>query len=327
MRADRLLSLMMLLQARGRMTAKELARELEVSRRTIYRDIDALCVAGVPIYSEAGRGGGYGLLDSYRTSLTGLTESEVRALFSMSIPESLTELGLGRELKAALLKLAAALPDARRQDEERSRTRVYLDASPWSQDTGPTPHLQTVYQAVWGDRRLVITFRLPFAEVELEHLVSPYGLVSKAGVWYLVYERYGIRVQRVADLLDARMSSEVFDRPDDFDLTSFWMDWRANRRDTSARYRATVRVSRELVPRLRHVFGAAVDDQIAASELPDSWDWATLILPFWSLESARERILGFGGAIEVVEPVALRKSVADFASQAVQLYETRTIEN
>jgi predicted DNA-binding transcriptional regulator YafY len=326
MRADRLLSLLMLLQARGQMTARELARELEVSQRTVYRDINALCVAGVPIYSEAGRDGGYALLDSYRTSLTGLTENEVRALFSISIPESLTELGLGRELKAALLKLSAALPDAQRQDEERARKRIFLDSSPWSQEMAPTPHLQTVYQAVWADQRLYITFTLPFAEVELEHLVSPYGLVSKAGVWYLVYERYGIRVQRVADLLDARVSTEAFERPHDFDLTSFWIEWRATRRETSAQYRTTVRAARELVPRLRRIFGDVVSAQVAASELPSNWDWITLILPFWSLEAARERILGFGGAVEVLEPLALRRSLEDFASQVVALYQKRTMQ-
>jgi predicted DNA-binding transcriptional regulator YafY len=326
MRADRLLSLLMLLQARGRMTAKELARELEVSRRTVYRDISALCISGVPIYSEAGRDGGYALLDSYRTSLTGLTENEVRALFSISIPESLSELDLGRELKAALLKLSAALPDAQRQDEAHARKRVFLDSSPWSQDTSPTPHLQTVYQAVWGDQRLFITFRLPFADVELEHLVSPYGLVSKAGVWYLVYERCGIRVQRVADFLDARLSPDGFERPRNFDLPTFWMEWRATRREMSAQYRATVRVSQEIVPRLERTFGKVVDEQIAASELSSDWDWITLVLPFWSLESAREEILGFGGAMEVLGPLALRKSVEDFASQVVSLYQKHAMQ-
>ena len=326
MRADRLLSLLMLLQARGRMTAKELARELEVSRRTVYRDISALCISGVPIYSEAGRDGGYALLDSYRTSLTGLTENEVRALFSISIPESLSELDLGRELKAALLKLSAALPDAQRQDEAHARKRVFLDSSPWSQDTSPTPHLQTVYQAVWGDQRLFITFRLPFADVELEHLVSPYGLVSKAGVWYLVYERCGIRVQRVADFLDARLSPDGFERPRNFDLPTFWMEWRATRREMSAQYRATVRVSQEIVPRLERTFGKVVDEQIAASELSSDWDWITLVLPFWSLESAREEILGFGGAMEVLGPLALRRSVEDFASQVVSLYQKHAMQ-
>ena len=160
MRADRLLSLLMLLQARGRLTAPKLAQELEVSERTIYRDIDALSAAGVPVYGEAGAGGGYALLDSYRTNLTGLTEGEVRALFMLSIPKPLADLGVGRELGAALRKLAAALPSARRDDEERVRQRFLLDAVGWEQVEESAPHLPTVHQAVWEDRRLHLAYRI-----------------------------------------------------------------------------------------------------------------------------------------------------------------------
>ena len=143
MRADRLLSLLMLLQARGRMTAQELAAELEVSERTIYRDINALSASGVPVYAESGPGGGCALLDSYRTNLTGLTADEARALFMLNIPAALDQLGVTQELKAALLKLSAALPEARRRDEERIRQRIHLDSTWWFQAEEPLPHLQT----------------------------------------------------------------------------------------------------------------------------------------------------------------------------------------
>src|SRR5512136_703550 len=133
MRADRLLSLLMLLQARGRMTAQELAAELEVSERTIYRDINALSASGVPVYAESGPGGGCALLDSYRTNLTGLDQDEVRALFMLSIPAPLDQLGVSQELRTALLKLSAALPDTRRGDEERTRQRIHLDSTWWFQ--------------------------------------------------------------------------------------------------------------------------------------------------------------------------------------------------
>lgn len=158
MRADRLLSLLMLLQTRGRVSARQLARELEVSERTIYRDIIALSVAGVPVYGQAGPDGGYQLLDSYRTSLTGLSESETRALFMLNMPGLLAKLGLSQDLKAAMLKLAAALPESRRQEEERVRQRYSIDASWGSQAEEPLPHLQTIQQAVWEDRKLVITY-------------------------------------------------------------------------------------------------------------------------------------------------------------------------
>lgn len=145
MRADRLLSLLMLLQIRGRMTARELAKELEVSERTIYRDIDALSIAGVPVYGEPGPEGGYALVDSYRTNLTGLTEGEVRALFMLSIPAPLADLGVSHELRAALPKLSAALPNARRRDEERVRQRFHLDSTWWRQGEERVPHLQTIH--------------------------------------------------------------------------------------------------------------------------------------------------------------------------------------
>jgi predicted DNA-binding transcriptional regulator YafY len=141
MRADRLISLLMFLQTRGRMTAQELAKELEVSERTVYRDIKALSTAGVPIYTMRGPGGGCALLDSYRTDLTGLTDDEVRALFMLSIPAPLAELGVSQELEAALLKLSAALPAARRYEENRVRQRILLDSIPWFHPHEPVPHL------------------------------------------------------------------------------------------------------------------------------------------------------------------------------------------
>ena len=197
MRADRLLSILMILQARGRVTARELAQELEVSERTIYRDIDALSAAGVPVYGEPGRDGGYALLDRYRTDLTGLTEGEVHALFMLSIPAPLADLGISQELKAALLKLSAALPEARRRDHEWMRQRVHLDSTWWNHGEEPVPPLRTIQQAVWEDRRLYLTYRPLFA-LEMEQLVDPYGLVAKAGTWHLVCSAKGrVRVHRV----------------------------------------------------------------------------------------------------------------------------------
>ena len=159
MRADRLLSLLMLLQTRGQMTAQELAKELEVSERTIYRDMDALSVAGIPIYGEPGPEGGFALLNSYRTNLTGLTEGEVRALFMLSIPAPLADLGVSQELRSALLKLSAALPDSHRRDEAKVRQRFHLDSTWWHQGAEQLPHLSTVHDALWQDRQLHIVYR------------------------------------------------------------------------------------------------------------------------------------------------------------------------
>ncbi len=320
MRADRLLSLLMLLQTRGRMTAQKLAEELEVSVRTIYRDIDALSAAGVPVYAEYGQGGGYALLDSYRTNLTGLTEDEVRALFMLSIPAPLAALGVSQELKAALLKLAAALPAARRRDEEHVRQRVHLDSIPWFQAEEPVPHLQTIQRAVWEDRKLYLTYHLPF-ETQAERLVAPYGLVAKAGVWHLVCARNGrVRVLRVSHVLDARLSDEPFERPVDFDLAAYWKAYCVAYEKDRPYYPVTVRVASHLVPYLPQLFGEQVRDLIAQAGPPDAEGWLTLALPFEELETARTRILGLGRAVEVLEPRALRESVLDFAQQIVALY-------
>lgn len=320
MRADRLLSLLMLLQARGQMTARELARTLEVSERTIYRDIDALSGAGVPVYGQPGPQGGYALLDSFRTDLTGLTEGEVRTLFMLGIPAPLADLGVSQELRAALLKLSAALPDARRRDEVWVRQRFHLDSTAWHQGEEPVPHLQTVHQAVWQDRKLHMVYRTPVA-VEIERLVAPYGLVAKAGVWYLVCARNdAMHVHRVADLVDARASAEPFERPAGFDLGAFWRTWCEEHEANLPRFTAIVRVAPGFLPELPRYFGSPIRTKIAQAGPPDAEGWLRLELSFESLEAARERILGFGRGVQVLEPRALQRSVLDYAEQIVALY-------
>ncbi|NIV74656.1 MAG: WYL domain-containing protein [Gammaproteobacteria bacterium] len=323
MRADRLLSLLMLLQARGRLTAQQLARELEVSVRTIYRDIDALSTAGVPVYTERGPGGGCELIDDYRTNLTGLTEDEVRALFMLSVPAALDQLGVSGELKAALRKLAAALPAARRRDEEMVRGRIHLDWAGWSQPDEPVPHLQVMQQAVWQDRRLQLAYRLRVGPhvVQFERTVDPYGLVAKAGVWHLVCAGDGrMRVYRVSRLLDARVTDDHFERPADFDLGAFWESWCVGQEERRPRYPVTARVAPELVPLLPLYFGERIRDAIVQAAPPDAEGWIILTLPFERLETARERILGFGRAVEILEPQALRQSIIDFATQIAAFY-------
>ena len=321
MRADRLLSLLMLLQARGKMTAQKLAEELEVSVRTIYRDIDALSIAGVPVYCERGPGGGCSLLDSYRTTLTGLTEDEVRALFTLSIPAPLSDLGLDHDLRAALLKLAAALPDSRRGDEERVRQRIHIDPTGWFEANEPVPHLRTVQQAAWTDRMLDLVYRMPF-DALAEWVVAPYGLVAKAGDWYLVCARRGhIRTLRMSLVWDARKRAESFERPPGFDLAAYWQAWSAAYETKRARYPVTVRVAPELVPYLPHFYGEAMHEAIAQAGPPDATGWLTMCLTFDTLEAARKELLNHGRAVEVLEPRALRDSVEDYARQTVSLYE------
>ena len=323
MRADRLLSLLMLLQARGKITAQKLAKELEVSVRTVYRDIDALSAAGVPVYAERGPGGGCALIDGYRTSLTGLTRDEVQALFMLSVPAALDELGASHKLKAALHKLTAALPATSRSDEERVRQRIHLDWAGGDQPEEPVPYLQTMRQAVWEDRKLYFTYRLqvgPHSE-QFEWLVDPYGLVAQAGVWHLIYAKEDqIRVHRVSRVLDVHITDEYFERPADLNLAAFWKTWRTEHQENRPHYPVTARVSPALIHYLPQHFGERIRDEIAQARPPDAEGWTTLTLPFETIWDARERILGFGRAVEVLEPEALRKSVIDFATQIVAFY-------
>jgi predicted DNA-binding transcriptional regulator YafY len=317
MRADRLLALLLLLQTRGRMTAVSLARELEVSERTIYRDINALSASGVPIYGEPGRDGGFSLLHSYRTTLTGLNEGEVRALFMMRIPEALKELGVGQELKTALLKLVAALPVAHREDEERVRQRFYLDSMPWYVTETAVPHLHIIHQAVWQSQKLHLTYRLPFHAITIQHQVEPYGLVAKTNTWYLVYHRDRFRVHRIADLLAAQAEEETFSRQPGFDLSGFWKDWCARREASRSFYPVKVRAAPHFMPEIARHFGDEISEQEAEATTNEA---VILTLHFTSLEAARTRLLAFGRAVEVLEPRALRASIADYARQIADLY-------
>jgi len=314
----------MILQARGLIRAEDLAEELEVSVRTIYRDVIALSTAGVPIYSERGPGGGIALVERYRTDLTGLSKAEERALFMLSIPAPLDELGVGGELKAAMLKLAAALPSTRRDDEESSRQRIHLDWAPWFHKQEPQPHLQTIQQAVWGDKMLYLKYLTEAGEWlgALEATVAPYGLVAKAGVWYLVCERdEHVAVIRISWVQEARLLDESFQRPDDFSLAAFWKTWRADYESRRPTYSVKARVSPQLMENSPYPFRESIQGEIDQTESPDPEGWTIMTLPFESLEDARARLLALGATVEVLKPLALRMSLADFARQIVGLYE------
>lgn len=320
MRADRLLTILMLLQARGRMTAQQLAAEMEVSERTIYRDLDALSAAGVPVYAERGPGGGCALLDSYRADLTGLTEAEVQALFMLSIPGPLADLGVSQQLKAALLKLTAALPAGQRRDVEHVRQRIYLDTSNWFQTPEPAPHLRMIQEAVWQDRRLDLTYRRGDGTSGAARL-APYGLVAKVGIWYLVAaQERQMRVHRVSRIRSAVLTDETFHRPAGFDLAAFWRDWCAEFEASRPSYPVTLRVAPDFLPMLSQVLGEGVHPLIAAAGPPDAAGRLTLSLTFETLDAARNHVLGFGTGVEVIEPAELRQSVIETARRIVTLY-------
>lgn len=320
MRADRLVALLMLLQARGRLSAPALARELEVSERTIYRDIGALCASGVPIYGVAGPAGGYALVDSYRTTLTGLTAGEARALLLLRVPAPLESLGVSDELHSALRKLAAALPGASTHEGDRARQLIHLDAAWWAEDEGPTTHLRRLYEAVLADERISIRYGLPGGR-EAAQSVEPLGLVAKAGVWYLVYARRGLaQARRVSQLAEVSGTGEPFARPVDFDLAGFWRGWCDEERRRRQVYRATVRVAPASLGALAAHSGAELRGRPGADPEPDAEGWLTVELQFESLEAARAALLACGGGVEVLAPEPLRRSLWDYAEQIAARY-------
>jgi predicted DNA-binding transcriptional regulator YafY len=320
MRADRLLSIMMFLQARGRMTAAELAGELEVSERTIYRDLEALNMAGVPVLTDRGPGGGCTLPEKYRSDLTGLTAPEVHALFMSSVPKPLSDLGLGKAIEAAMLKLTASLPSPQRRDAERVRKRVHLDAAQWFRPEEPVPYLRLVQEAVWQDLRLRITYRRADGRW-VRRLVDPYGLVAKASVWYVVARSLGnLNPYRVSRIMEAELTEHHFERPADFDLEEYWEEYCKDFEEGIPQYKVKLRVSPGVAGILPNVYGEGMHQLIEQAGSPDEKGWITLTLGFESYEAARREVLGLGTGVEIAEPLELRDGVLKQAQEVVGWY-------
>ncbi|MGW0213700.1 helix-turn-helix transcriptional regulator [Micromonospora chokoriensis] len=321
MRASRLISLLLLLQARGSMTAGELARELEVSERTVYRDVLALSAAGVPVYADRGRDGGYRLLGGYRTRLTGLTRDEAEALFLSGLPGPAGDMGLADAVAAAELKVLAALPPALRDAPTRAGQRFHLDVPGWFRETAPPPWLTELARAVWQDR--VVELRYRRGDREVTRRVQPYGLVLKSGAWYLV-GRVGddTRTYRVDRVTGVEVGEEGFARDEGFDLAGHWREQAGSFLRTMLRAEATVRLSPAGLRRLRHLVDApfVYDEVVSAAGEPDGQGWVVARLPVESVEVAYHQLLGLGPEVEVLDPPALRRLFADAADRFRALY-------
>lgn len=321
MRADRLITLLMLLQTNGRMTAQELADRLEVSPRTIYRDLDALSASGVPVYAERGPQGGCMLMEQYRTNLTGLKESEVRALFMFTVPGLLAELGADKDSESALLKLQAALPAPFQKDAAQVRQRLHLDPAPWFHPPEPAPYLALVQDAIWAERRLRMRYRRGDGQW-VKRLLDPYGLVAKASVWYVVgsINRGQIVVYRVSRIQEAEMTDGRFQRPDDFNLAEFWETWRSRFEARQQAVTVILHVPPAGVPALVQQFGEGAVPLITAAEPVAEDGTVRLSWSFASEDDACRALMGMGTAVSVVSPPSLREKIAAQARKLLLLY-------
>lgn len=314
--------MVLLLQSRPAMTAAELARELEVSERTVTRDALALSEAGVPVYADRGRAGGYRLVGGYRTRLTGLARDEAEALFLSGLPSALREMGLEDAASAARLKVSAALLPSLRDASDSAGRRFHLDAPGWYQEPVTPELLPAVAEAVWDDRIVRARYRRGGADGEVEREMAPHGLVLKAGVWY-VCARVGddFRVYRIDRFSAVAVSEERFERDERFDLPGFWDERAAQFARSLLRAEVTVRVSPEGVRRLPYAMDrSAVREALDAAGPPDAEGWLTVTLAVESDEVAYGQLLALGPESEVLAPAALRDRFAAAAERLRELY-------
>ncbi|MFE4414750.1 helix-turn-helix transcriptional regulator [Streptomyces sp. NPDC056821] len=326
MRAARLIKMVLLLQSRPAMTAAELARELEVSERTVTRDAQALSEAGVPVYADRGRAGGYRLVGGYRTRLTGLDRGEAEALFLSGVPGALREMGLEDAASAARLKVSAALLPSLRDASRTAAQRFHLDAPDWFREPRTPELLPAVAEAAWDDRLITACYRRGEEEVARE--LEPYGLVLKAGVWYLCARVVGpgsFRVYRVDRFAAVDAGAEKrFERDGGFDLPAFWEERAAQFARSVLRAEVVVRLSEEGLRRLPHAVGPvparAALEAVGAAAGGDGSGWVTVTLPVESEEVAHTQLTALGPEVEVLAPEALRARFARDAERLAALY-------
>jgi predicted DNA-binding transcriptional regulator YafY len=320
MRASRLLSILISLQVRGRVSARELAEQLEVSKRTIYRDVDELSAAGVPIYAERGSAGGFALLDGWRTQLTGMTAAEAETLLFAGVPIAAADLGIGQDAAAARLKILAALSSPSSEAAARVSARFHLDPTPWHRrPAAPHPALRTIAQATWEARLLDLTYESWSGESR--RVVEPLGLILKAGEWYFLARsgsRIGIR--RLANVREATLLPERFDRPARFDLAKAWAEAVAGFEGTLRQGVARVRVASRALSELDRL-GADMAEPIRKT-VADADGWRTADVPIESIGYAAGLILGFSDDIDVLSPPELRDEVARRALAVAAMYKT-----
>ncbi|MFI1710726.1 helix-turn-helix transcriptional regulator [Streptomyces griseoruber] len=329
MKSDRLLSILLLLQTRGRVPAPELAERLEVSVRTIYRDIEALSASGVPVYAERGRHGGIELLPGFRTDVTGLTADESRALFILAAQGAHAALGLDAALGSALRKVMAALPAPHRPAAEVTSRRILVDATRWKGGPQPAVDLDTLQDAVFADRRLRLRYRHSGDSAPTTHTVDPYGLVAKAGVWYLVADRRGKpRLFRADRVRSAKVLDDPVRRRPGVELADAWEVLRRRVEERPAGVDVTVRVRRDRLDMFLRMNAPALVELPEEGEEGEkgekgeggAGDWVTARLSYPSVPAARQ-LLAFSDRVEVLAPPEVRGELRAAAASVTELYQ------
>lgn len=317
MRADRLLSIILLLQTRGKMTAGELSGELAVSRRQILRDVEALSLAGIPVYSESGRGGGIALLEEYRTSLTGLNAFEVQSLMVTDNTRALKDVGLGGAAENLILKLLATLSNTQRSMAEHIRQRLLIDPTWWRHDSEDTPFLESLQQAVYDDLLIEAGYENFKGEVT-EKVLAPYSLICKSSLWYLLAERGGdLRTYRVSRFRSVRVLDKPFSRRPNFDLPSYWQTHIENFDSVLPEYTCTLRVHPDQVTFVTSLMVGRwkIDGDV------DERGWIPLTIGMDSDVFAKMLAFGLAGFIEIVSPPELEEAVTAQASDLLKSYQ------
>ncbi len=318
MRASRLINILTTLQAKGLVTAEALADENDVSVRTIYRDIDALSLSGIPVYSERGSDGGYRLLDGYRVRLNGLTPAEAEAMFLSGIPAAAADLGLGSLMAGAQKKLTAALPEDLRESARRMQSKFHLDAPAWLAEGEQPVYLQAIADAVWNSKRIRMRYRS--WKAEKNRLADPLGIVMKGGAWYLVARVDGTpRTYRISRVLDLIVTEERFDWPRDFNLAAYWSE--NTRRLELELYpnRATIRLSPWGLKEIEHM-APYVRANLELLREPDALGWHTARLPVAHERMAVSEFLKLGTEVEVLDPPELREAMRRAAHALTERY-------
>jgi predicted DNA-binding transcriptional regulator YafY len=317
MRADRLISILLLLQIHRRMTSRELSERLEVSERTIHRDMEALSGAGIPVIAERGAGGGWMLMQGYRTNLTGLSEAETQALFLTRPATLLADLGLDKASEAGLIKLQASLPLPYQLQAELMRERIHIDVTGWNDAREAVPLLPALLEAVWRECKLQIAYQRG-DDCAVERLIDPLGLVARGSVWYLVAAVEGQpRSYRVSRIQEAIITDQPCARPETFDLAAHWKQSSAQFRESFPHYPVTARVRADVFPRLSYLSRFM---RVIQTDAPDADGWIKAVMDFQVIENACVCLLGFGAQVEILEPRELRELIIREAEAVIAFY-------